>query len=325
MQRAHKIRIYPNNAQATTLRRTCGCARLAYNTCLAQWNDDYANGLRHNQFSIKKWFNSIKKECYPFIYEVSKWAVEAAIADLGTAFRNFFAQRADHPKFHKKGVKDSFRIDGSVIKIDGKRLKLPKGLDLRMAEELRYEPSKIYNVTISERAGMWFVSIVCEIPDSENQAEGIVGVDLGIKSQAVLSDGTVYSNLGLRSKYARQLAHAQRAVARKQKGSSNRKKAVLRLSKLYYRIACMRLDNIHKFTTEVKTRYGTVCLEDLNVSGMLRNHNLSGAIADVSFYEIRRQFGYKAGEVRTVGRFEPTSKTCSGCGHKANVMPLSVR
>jgi putative transposase len=194
-----------------------------------------------------------------------------------------------------------------------------------MAEKLRYQPSKIYNATISERAGKWFVSIQCELPDCENQAEGIIGIDLGLKSQAVLSDGTVYPNLNLAKRYERQLRHIQRGVSRKRKGSNNRQKAVKRLARLHYRIACLRGDCIHKFTSEVASNYGVVCLEDLNVSGMMKNHRLARAIADVSFYEIRRQFSYKAREVRIVGRFEATSKVCSSCGYRAETMPLSIR
>jgi putative transposase len=304
--------------------RHCGCARLAYNVCLAKWNADFETGVKHNYFSIKLWFNAVKQLLYPFMYEVSKWAVEAAIADLGKAFVNYFAGRAAHPTFHRKGVHDSFRIDGSVIKVVGNRLKLPKGLFIRMAEPLRFEATKIYNVTVSRRADMWFASIQCEVPERENQASGTIGIDLGVGSQAVLSDGTVYPNIGIRRRFRRQLARAQRNLARKQKGSRNRAKAQMKLARLYYRLACVRSDNIHQFTTAVTRDNGVICLEDLNVSGMMRNHHLAGAIADVSFYEIRRQFGYKAREVRYVDRFAPTSKTCSGCG-AVHEMPLSKR
>ena len=325
MKRAHKIRLYPNNAQRTQLLKHCGCARLAYNVCLAKWNEDYQVGTKHNYYTIKQWFNAIKGEEYPFVYEVSKWACEAAIADLDKGFQALYRGYAAHPKFHKKGVRDSFRIDGSVIRVIGKTLYLPKGIKLRMAEELRYEASKIYNVTVSSRAGMWFVSIQCEVPDSENQASGAVGIDLGVKSQAVLSDGTVYPNLGIRNRFKRRIAQANRNLSRKQKGGANRVKARARLAKLYYRMDCMRGDNIHKFTTDVARNYGAICLEDLNVSGMLKNHNLAGAIADASFYEIRRQFEYKANEVRYVDRFDPTSKTCSVCEYKLSDLPLHIR
>ena len=324
MKRAHKIRIYPNNEQRTLLEKHCGCARLAYNACLAQWNRDYENGINHNYFSIKKWFNGIKEENYPFIYEVSKWAPEAAIADLGNAFTKFFNEGAEHPTFHKKGIHDSFRIDGSVVIIDSKFLCLPKGLRLRMAEELRYSPSKVYNVTISKTAGRWFASIQCEVPEGENQAEGAVGIDLGISQHAVLSDGTVYENIQLEKKYRKQLARAQRALHRKHKGSKNRRKAQARLATVYWRMANKRQDRLHKFTSAVTRQYATVCLEDLNVKGMLSNHKLARAVSDVAFGEIRRQFEYKAKQVLYVDRFEATTKPCCICG-KMHEMPLHTR
>ena len=345
MKRAHKIRIYPNNVQRTALLSHCGCARLAYNVCLAKWNADYANGITHNYYTIKKWFNSIKRMEYPFMYEVSKWAAEAAIADLGSAFGKFFGKQNAHPTFHKKGVRDSFRIDGSVVKIDGNKLYLPKGLCLRMAETLRYEPKKIYNVTISKTADRWFASIQCEVPEkrpeetggdqrepffpkgkimSENQAEGAVGIDLGISQHATLSDGTVFENIRLEQKHRRKLARAQRNLHRKHKGGKNRRKAQKRLSTIYWRIVNKRNDNIHKFTSAVASVYAIVCLEDLNVTGMVKNRSLSKAVADAAFGETARQFEYKAKETRYVGRFEPTTKQCCECGRLHN-MPLHKR
>ena len=325
MMRAHKIRIYPNIKQRTLLEKHCGCARLAYNTCLAKWNQEYENGTKHNYFSIKKWFNGIKKDKYPFIYEVSKWSVEAAIADLATAFKKFFRKETEHPIFHKKGIKDSFRIDSSVIKIDGHFLRLPKGLYLRMAEKLRYATViKIYNVTISKTANRWFVSIQCEIPESKNQAEGAVGIDLGISQHAVLSDGTVFKNVKLEKTYRRKLARSQRSLHRKQKGSKNRKKAQQRLATVYWRMSNTRQDRIHKMTTTVTNKYSTICLEDLNVKGILSNHKLARSVSDVAFGEVCRQFEYKAKQVNYVNRFEATSKPCCVC-FKIHDMPLNKR
>ena len=327
MQRAHKIRLYPNNVQQTALLQHCGCARLSYNVCLAKWNADYANGIKHNYYSIKRWFNSVKREAYPFVYEVSKWACEAAIANLGTAYTNFLKGRTARPVFHKKGVRDSFRIDGSVVKAEGVRLYLPKGICIRMAEPLRYTPNKIYNVTVSKTAERWFASIQCEIdevPESENQAKGAVGIDLGISQHATLSDGTVFENINLERKERRKLSRAQRSLHRKQKGSKNRKKEQNRLATIYWRMANKRNDNIHKFTSTVTAIYATICLEDLNVAGMLQNHKLAKAVSDVAFGEVRRQFEYKAKAVRLIGRFEPTSKRCCEC-NKEHDMPLHKR
>jgi len=304
--------------------RHCGCARLAYNVCLAKWNEDYTKNIKHNYYSVKKWFNSIKREQYPFVYDVSKWATEAAIADLASAFKKLYSKQNAHPTFHKKGIRDSFRIDGSVIKICGNTLYLPKGLCLRMAEPLRYEPEKIYNVTVSKTADRWFVSIQCEVPESKNQVEGAIGIDLGISKHATLSDGKVFENIKLEHKYCRKLARAQRNLHRKQKGSNNRRKVQKRLSTIYWRMANKRNDNIHKFTSAVTTIYATICLEDLNVAGMLKNHKLAKAVSDVAFGETRRQFEYKAKKVRIVGRYEPTTKPCCECG-KIHEMPLNKR
>lgn len=139
MQRTFKTRLKVNDLESNILAQWCGVSRLAYNVCLDQWNRDYENGVKHNYYSIKKWFNSVKREMFPFITGVSKWVPEAAIKDLDTAFRNMYRHTAKHPRFHKKGVRDSFRIDGSVIAVSGKKLKLPKGLCLRLMERFRYE------------------------------------------------------------------------------------------------------------------------------------------------------------------------------------------
>ena len=165
MQRTFKTRLKVNDVESNILAQWCGVSRLAYNVCLDQWNRDYENGVKHNYYSIKKWFNSVKREMFPFITGVSKWVPEAAIKDLDTAFRNMYRHTAKHPRFHKKGVRDSFRIDGSVIAVSGKNLKLPKGLCLRLMERFRYENqvNKINNATISRKAGYWFASISCDV------------------------------------------------------------------------------------------------------------------------------------------------------------------
>jgi putative transposase len=256
---------------------------------------------------------------------VSKWAAEAATADLGAAFKKMYDKQNAHPKFHKKGVHDSFRIDGSAIKIDGNTLKLPKKLNVKMAEPLRYEAIKIYNVTVSHTAGMWFASIQCEVPDSENQTSGKVGIDLGVKDLATLSDGTRYENPRVEKKHRKKIAHAQRRLHRRTKGSKNRRKAQKLLARAYYKAASARKDYTHKLTSEVSSKYAVICLEDLNVKGMQANHRLARAISDAALAEIRRQVEYKANEVRYVGRFEPSSKTCNACGHFKQDLTLAVR
>ncbi|GHU47146.1 hypothetical protein FACS1894200_02050 [Spirochaetia bacterium] len=196
-----------------------------------------------------------------------------------------------------------------------------------MFESIRFEYTKLYNVTISRNAGQWFISYCFEVVEKERVREnqtGIVGIDLGVKDMAVLSDGCVYENPHIEQRFRKKVRQCQKALARKKKGSKNWHKAKRKLQRLYQRIANVRRDYIHKFTTAVSQKYETVCLEDLNVSGMVRNHKLAKALQDVSFYEIRRQFEYKAGEVRYVPPFFASSKTCSHCGH-IQEMPLEKR
>jgi putative transposase len=143
----------------------------------------------------------------------------------------------------------------------------------------------------------------------------LVGINRGVKTMAVLSDGTVYENPRISDRFAKKLRRLNKELARREFRGRNWEKTKRKLQRLHYRITCCRNDAIHKFTTEVSRKYHTVCLEKLNTAGMLRNHRLARAIQDVSFYEIERQFGYKAAEVRYVDQWFPSSRTCSGCGH----------
>ena len=327
MQRTFKTRLKVNDLESNILAQWCGVSRLAYNVCLDQWNRDYENGVKHNYYSIKKWFNSVKREMFPFITGVSKWVPEAAIKDLDTAFRNMYRHTAKHPRFHKKGVRDSFRIDGSVIAVSGKKLKLPKGLCLRLMERFRYENqvNKINNVTISRKAGYWFASISCDVgePARENQGAGVLGVDVGVKSLAVCSDGTVIDNPKTLYRREKRKKHLQRMVARKQKGSNNQRKAKALLARYEYRTAVKREDWLHKASSRI-VRANRVCfMEDLNVKGMLSNHHLAKAVSDCSFNELHRQLAYKT-TVREIDRWYPSSQICSNCGSR-KPMPLSER
>jgi putative transposase len=185
---------------------------------------------------------------------------------------------------------------------------------------------KLMSATVKKRAGKWFVSIAVETAGvvSENQASGAVGIDLGVKTLATLSDGTIFGNPRTYYKYDKQLRRAQKSLSRKKKGSKNRAKAKLKLSKIHYRVNCVVDDYIHKMTRHAANNYHTVVLEDLNVSGMLKNRHLSKAVSRSNFYNIRRLLQYKCGDVRFVDRFYPSSKTCSACG-RVKDMPLHIR
>ncbi len=327
MQISHKIRLKPNNKQKTYFLKACGCSRLAYNWGLEQWKKEYEAGNKPSGFSIKKQFNAIKKEQFPFVYEVTKTACERAFTDLEQAFKRFFKKQSRYPRFKKKGRHDSFYISAQYIKVEGKKLWVSKIGWVRMTEPLRFE-GHILSVTISRTADMWLASFNIDIPDGpvcgENQVHSAVGIDLGIEKLATLSDGTVFENIRTTKKHEKRLRWLNKSLARKQKGSNNWKKAKVKLSKLHYKIRCIRQDYIHKMTSWIANNYSDVCIEDLNASGMMKNRHLSKSIADVSFHEIRRQLEYKAIRVHIVDRFFPSTKLCMNCG-QLHDMPLHKR
>lgn len=316
--RSHVIRLKPNNKQATYFKKACGCQRFVYNWGLDRWQKEYEAGNKPSGRSLKKEFNSIKKKEFPFIMEVTKCVVDSAFENLNKAFNNFFRSKnkKSYPKFHKKGVKDSFTVDNSKFSIDGKMIRIPKLGWVRMREDLRFS-GRIMSATIKRKADMWFVSIsvATNSTGDENQVSKAVGIDLGIKTLATLSDGTVFENPKIYYTYEKQLKRAHKNLSRKKKGSKNRAKAKLKLSKLYYRISCVVDDYLHKMTRQIANNYHTVVLEDLNVKGMMKNRKLSKAIAQSNFFKLRLFLLCKCKDVRFVNRFYPSSKTCSACGN----------
>lgn len=336
---AHRIALDPNNVQATYFARASGTARKAYNWALDEWQKQYAawtadNSLpKPNQMALRRQLNGIKREKFPWMLEVTKCAPQMAIIQLGDAFKNFFAGRAKYPQFRKKGVHDRFTLTNDQFSIDGSRIRIPNLGWVRMRETLRFA-GKIMSATVSRAADRWFVSIAVDTSDSSHlpkaDNQGAVGVDLGVSALATLSTGEP-PILGPKAHKALldRLRRLSRSLSRKIKGSANRKKAKAKLAKLHARVAAIRSDALHKLTTDLTRRFHTIGIEDLNVRGMLANRRLARSIADMSFFEFRRQLEYKAamrgGQVVVADRFYASSKTCSECGHKLESLPLSVR
>ena len=327
---SHKIRIYPNREQEQFLKKSCGVARFAYNWGLAEWQKRYENGEKPNHLKLKKQFNGIKQVEFPFVYEVSKCCSETAFANLGKAYKNFFDRRAKYPKFKKKGIHDSFGLDNLNFHVDGKHIKLAKMSPMRMAEELRFE-GKIMSGTVSRVADKWYISIAVEVKKDLTlpKTGKCVGVDLGVKDIAITSDGYKFANPRWIQKSEKKLKRLQRELARRQRTSKRRERTRLRLARQHDRVANQRKDWIHKITTYLVRNNDVIALEDLNVRGMVKNHNLAKAITNVSFGEFNRQIEYKVQmygkQIYRVDRFFPSSKTCSNCGCVREKMPLHVR
>lgn len=335
---SHRIALDPNDAQATYFARAAGTARFAYNWALAEWKRQYEAWKSDNsqqkpsQAALRRQLNAVKREQFPWMLEVTKNAPQMAIIQLGDAFKNFFAGRAKYPQFRKKGVHDRFTLTNDQFSIDGCRIRIPNLGWVRMRESLRFA-GKVMSATISRVADRWFVSITVDtvdnshLPKAENQ--GAVGVDLGVSALATLSTGETIDGPKPHKALLARLQRLSRGLSRKQKGSANRKKAKGKLAKLHARIANIRSDALHQLTTHLTRRFHTIGIEDLNVRGMVKNRHLARSIADMGFFELRRQLEYKAamrgGQVVVANRFYPSSKTCSGCGHRLEALSLGVR
>lgn len=336
---AHKIALAPNNVQDACLKQAAGVARFAYNWALVEWKRQYeAWSVDHslpkpNQASLRRQLNAIKRQEFPWMLNVSKNAPQMAIMQLGRAFECFFAGRSRYPQFRRKGRDDRFTITNDQFSVDGSRIRIPKLGWVRMREALRFT-GKIMSATISRVAGRWFVSItvrtedLSHLPKAENQ--GAVGVDLGVLALATLSTGErPFRGPKAHAALLSRLRRLSRSLSRKSKGSRNREKAKTNLAKLHARIANIRSNSMHQFTTELTRRFHTIGIEDLNVKGMLRNRYLARSIADMGFGEFRRQLEYKAemrgGNVVVADRWFPSSKLCSVCGDQVPELPLSQR
>jgi len=331
--RSHKIRLKPTVSQEKKFRCCCGVSRFAYNWGLARWNEQYKNGGKPNEAALRKELNYLKRDEFPWMLDSSKAVVQQAIKNLGRAFVNFFEKRAKYPKFKKKHniSRQSARMDNGpgTFEFSGKKVKLPKLGWVSMFEEFRWPEGRPMSAVLKREGERWFLSVSAEVDipnkeNSENQAIQCVGIDLGLTSALTLSTGEkIISPKPLKANL-KKLARLQRRFSKSVKGSSNREKRRKKLSRAHWRVMQIRRDWQHKVTSDISKRFKVVCMEDLNVKGMLKNHCLARSISDIGWGELKRQLSYKS-YVLEVGRFFPSSKTCSDCGAAADHLPLSVR
>ncbi|MGF6652842.1 putative transposase [Paraburkholderia youngii] len=335
---AHRIALDPNNTQATYFARAAGTARFAYNWALAEWKRQYeaykADRTRSkpSQMALRRQLNATKRQQFPWMLEVTKCAPQLAIIQLGEAFKRFFFGQNRYPTPRRKGVDDRFSLSNDQFSIEGSRIRIPNLGWVRMREPLRFV-GKIISATVSRKADRWFVSITVEVLEASHlsraENQGAVGVDLGVSSMATLSTGEKILGPKAHTALLDRLRRISRSLSRKQKGSANRRKARMKLAKLHARISNIRSVALHKLTSDLTRRFDRIGIEDLNVRGMMANVRLARSIADMSFYEFRRQLEYKAdmrgGRVIVADRWFPSSKTCADCDHKVDVLPLKVR
>jgi putative transposase len=331
--KSFKTELILNNKEVTKCKKHAGVSRHAWNWGLEQTKKALENKeLLPSAITLhKRLVAEVKKE-NPWYYEVSKCAPQQALRNLETSWKRCFKKISKQPKFKKKEVKDSFYLEGK-IQIKGNKIKLPNLGWIRTHEilpDIFKGESGTANVTISEKAGKWFISYKTNhLPEKTEKKLDCVGLDLGIKTFATLSDGTIFENPKSYRKNKKKLARCQKQLTRKKKGSSNRTKQKTKLQKIHYRIGNLRKNAIHQITSYLTKNHSEIVLEDLNVSGMMKNHKLASAIADCGFYELRRQLEYKSawyGCLLTfVDRFFPSSKICSSCGCKKEQLSLSER
>lgn len=342
--RGYKTEVDPTNVQRTACYKHAGVARFTYNWGLARKQAAYKAGEKSpSAIDLHRELNALKQTEYPWMYEVSKCAPQEALRDLDTAYKNFFRKaklkaqgkyrgKLGFPKFKKKSKAiGSFRLTGS-IKVFSHAVQLPRIGTVRLHEQ-DYIPTnaKILSATVSEQAGRWFVSIQVEEEQVKPAltATTALGVDLGIKTLATCSDGTVFANPRALKHAQKKLRRLEKQKSRRKKGSKNRAKTRQAIAKTHARIAFIRKDASHKLTSYLVKNHALVAIEDLHVAGMLKNHCLAQAVADSNFGEIRRQLEYKAEwhgtQIVTIDRFYPSSKTCSSCGYVKPELSLGER
>jgi putative transposase len=328
MYKAKKIKIYPTREQAVLIDKTIGCSRFVYNNALAFKKLQYEkDGTNISIYDLMKGIATLKQE-FEWLKEVEYAVLQQSLWDLDKAYKAFFRDKKGFPQFHKKGRKDAYRTLKARVSTRHS-IKIPKIGAVKTAEKIS-KWLNIRNATISKQAGQYFISLLVEYtPQPYKKLVNEVGIDVGIKNFATLSDGVIVDNIRTTVKYADRLAREQRRLSKMQKGSHNREKQKVKVARLHLRIANIRSDFLHKVSTVIAKQYSLVAVEDLNIEGMLANHKLAKSISDCSWGEFIRQLEYKGlwygCEVKKIGRFDPSSKLCNECGYKMEEMPLNIR
>jgi transposase, IS605 orfB family len=348
MLRAIKVRLYPNKAQEQTLQKVLGSYRFVYNHMLARKQDAYKSDKTNLGLAqLSKYFHHelLKDEQYDWLKEQNTKVMNQAIRQMLTAYDMFFKEHNGFPKFKSKRDKQSALFPIGAISrtnaFETRYISLTTQLnsikfrcsDLYFKRLQKYKDN-IRSATLSKtKSGNFFLSILMDIPQNEfvnfNKTSRDVGIDLGVKDFVITSDGDVFENKHFYKKDEKKLAKLQRQLSKKRKGSSNFHKQCKRIAKVFETITHKKDDYIHSVVNYLLRHYDTIYMEDLNTSGMLKNHRLAKAIQEIGFYKFKMVLSTKASQndkkVVLIGRFYPSSKTCSQCGYIHKGLKLSDR
>lgn len=329
IQRGYKYRILPTKEQEKSLLQCGGNTRFLWNYAL-KTNQDYYKETGKFKFYHELAVSLPKlKEEYPFLKESFSQSLQMVLRHFDKALKDSFKKEKGFPSFKKKMLlSDSFTCP-QKWRLGNGFVFIPKIGEVKWIKH-RAMKGKPKSITISQDGGKWYCSVLCEyvVPDKAKECDNVVGCDVGLKEFATLSDGTIISNPKHTKKYENKLAKEQRKLSKKQKGGKNRFKQRLKVRKIQNKIRDTRKDFLHKTSNSIAKNYDGIFVEDLNIKGMMKNHCLAKSIGDVSWSEFNRQLEYKCKwsfkYYLKIGRFEPTSKTCSNCGC-VQEMPLNKR
>ena len=334
MLKAIKIRLYPTKTQQITINKLLGCCRLVYNLCLENRNRVYEETKENGSLSKSyKYFCELKEmEKYSFLKTDShSKVIQQTLMNQDVAFKNFFTKKSDFPKFKSKKDKQTCRFPKDAISgIKGNRINIIKSLkDIHFKcsrkdeSYLNKNQGLIMSATLTRTcSNKYYFSILIDKPQEMrfSKTNNIIGIDLGIKDLIITSNGEKFENKQFYRKQENKLKILNRKFAKTQKNSNNHQKIRVKIAKLNEKIKNQRLWYIHHIVNQLLNENQVIVMEDLNVSGMMKNHNLAKSIQDVSFYELKQILQYKASwndkQVVFIDRFYPSSKLCYDCGYK---------